>query len=82
MTHMSVAEAETQLRKLVEQAANGEEIVLTEGDRPLAKLVAAGAIEEGQTTRPRAKFGSGRGQVLYMAPDFDAPLEDFKEYME
>jgi hypothetical protein len=25
-------------------------------------------------------WNGGRG--LYMAPDFDAPLEDFKEYME
>ena len=26
--------------------------------------------------------GTLRGTVLYMAPDFDAPLDDFKEYME
>ena len=30
-------------------------------------------------TRPP---GSLRGTVKYMAPDFDAPLEDFREYME
>jgi hypothetical protein len=28
------------------------------------------------------KLGTLKGSVLYMAPDFDAPLEDFKEYME
>jgi uncharacterized protein DUF2281 len=28
------------------------------------------------------KLGTLKGTVLYMAPDFDAPLEDFKEYME
>ena len=27
-------------------------------------------------------FGTLKGTVLYIAPDFDAPLEDFKEYME
>ena len=27
------------------------------------------------------KFGSGKG-LFYMAPDFDEPLDDFKEYME
>jgi hypothetical protein len=26
--------------------------------------------------------GSLRGSVIYMAPDFDEPLEDFREYME
>ncbi len=25
--------------------------------------------------------GSGKGTVLYMADDFDAPLEDFKDYI-
>ncbi|MFN8347646.1 MAG: DUF2281 domain-containing protein [Spirosomataceae bacterium] len=26
-------------------------------------------------------FGAGRGLVTYMADDFDAPLDDLKEYM-
>jgi hypothetical protein len=26
--------------------------------------------------------GTLKGTVKYMAPDFDAPLEDFREYME
>ncbi len=34
------------------------------------------------STKPQrqAKFGSGQGTIT-MAADFDAPLEDFKEYM-
>lgn len=31
--------------------------------------------------QPERVFGSGKGSVLYMAPDFDEPLEDFKDYM-
>ena len=27
------------------------------------------------------KPGTLQGTVLYMAPDFDAPLDDFKDYM-
>lgn len=27
------------------------------------------------------KFGSMKGLVKYIAEDFDAPLEDFKDYM-
>lgn len=27
-------------------------------------------------------FGIAKGAIVYMAPDFDAPLDDFKEYME
>jgi hypothetical protein len=29
---------------------------------------------------PKPKFGSGKGMFI-MAPDFDEPLDDFKEYM-
>jgi uncharacterized protein DUF2281 len=28
------------------------------------------------------RAGTLKGTVKYMAPDFDAPLDDFKEYME
>lgn len=35
--------------------------------------------ESGQPIR-KAQFGSGKG-MFAMHPDFDAPLEDFKEYM-
>ena len=31
--------------------------------------------------RPRPQFGSGKADILYMADDFDAPLEEFREYM-
>jgi hypothetical protein len=31
--------------------------------------------------KPQPVFGSGKGLITYMADDFDAPLEDFKEYM-
>ena len=34
-----------------------------------------------QTIKP-SPLGLFPGVVLYMADDFDAPLEDFKEYME
>jgi hypothetical protein len=30
---------------------------------------------------PRAGPGLCKGMITYMAPDFDAPLEDMKEYM-
>lgn len=67
------------LAVLVEEARrDGEDIVLTADARPVAKLIgldapAAEGIE-------RKGFGSLPG--IWMAPDFDEPLEDFKEYME
>jgi prevent-host-death family protein len=74
---ISVEEAQAKLKQLIDRLAPGEEIVITENQQPVAKLVGAPV----QQRKPRQP-GSLRGTVLYMAPDFDAPLEDFKEYME
>jgi hypothetical protein len=30
--------------------------------------------------KKQPKFGSAKGQI-YISPDFDEPIEDFKEYM-
>ena len=35
-----------------------------------------------ETTPPRPRFGSGKNAIAFIADDFDAPLEDMKEYME
>ncbi|MDQ6761771.1 MAG: DUF2281 domain-containing protein [Bacteroidota bacterium] len=35
-------------------------------------------IEKPKANKP--KFGSGKG-MFFLMPDFDEPLEDFKEYM-
>ena len=39
-------------------------------------------IEQKNTrTKPKRRFGSMKGLVVEIADDFDAPLEDFEEYM-
>lgn len=43
-------------------------------------LVSKAKIEKKEAKRPKPKFGSGKGMFI-MQPDFDEPLEDFKEYM-
>ena len=32
--------------------------------------------------RPRPRRGSGKGDISYLAPDFDAPLADMREYSQ
>lgn len=39
-------------------------------------------LEQQPQTKPTSPFGLFPGIVLYMAEDFNAPLDDFKEYME
>ena len=78
MTTITVEQAQAKLAELIHGLEPGGELVITEKDEPIARLVATGASNKRQPRQP----GTLRGTVLYMAPDFDAPLEDFKEYME
>ena len=57
-------EAETQLARLVEQVLQGEDIVIGQAGKPVARLV-----PYEQTLRPR-KGGQWRGRVQ-IAADFD-----------
>jgi hypothetical protein len=53
---------------------------LTEDVR--VRLIDDLAYEDRGLPPPRPGPGACKGSILYMAPDFDAPLEDMKEYME
>ena len=76
MSTVTIEEAQAKLLDLIHALQSNEEVVITEHDQPVARLVAI------QPTQPVRKLGTLRGTVLYMAPDFDAPLADFKEYMK
>ena len=52
--------------------------MITENDQAVARLVPTPPIPK----KANRQLGTMKGTVLYMAPDFDAPLEDFTEYME
>ena len=67
----NVAEAKAHFSTLVREALRGQEVVIARDNRPLVKLV---PVDPG----PRVP-GSAKGQVR-MAPDFDAPLDDFADY--
>jgi prevent-host-death family protein len=78
-TTITIDEAQAKLKELIHQLAPGEEVVITENQQPVAKLV----HEQPTPTKP-ARPGPGlcKGMITYMAPDFGATLEDMKEYME
>jgi antitoxin (DNA-binding transcriptional repressor) of toxin-antitoxin stability system len=67
---IDVEAAETCLARLVQEALDGEEIVIARGNDRLVRLVPVAAM------RPERSLGWARGQVT-IAPDFDAPLDDF-----
>ena len=74
-TTVTMEEAQARLPELVGQLGPGDELIITQNRQPVAMLVAAP-----MPARPAP--GLGKGSILYMAPDFDEPLEEMKEYME
>jgi len=74
MHAIDLNKAKGRLAELVESALRGEEVVLTKDDQPVVKLVPVAA------PKARPLFGSAKG-LITIADDFDAPLEDFDEYM-
>jgi antitoxin (DNA-binding transcriptional repressor) of toxin-antitoxin stability system len=76
MVTVTIREAQAQLVDLIHRLNVGDEVVVTEDDQPVARLARTDANKQWP-----GKAGSAKGKI-WMAPDFDAPLEDFKEYME
>lgn len=50
-------------------------------DNITAKTARIIVMYEKEATKPRPVYGSGKG-LMRIADDFDAPLEELKEYME
>jgi prevent-host-death family protein len=73
-TTVTLEEAKARLAELIGQLAPGDEIIITQENRPLAKLVPTAE------SRPRPQFGSCKGMLTVVADD-DEHLEHFKEYM-
>ena len=72
---VTIHEAKTHLSRLIRKVLEGEEVIIARGKTPLVKLV---VLEEEPAPR---KLGGAEGMVLYIADDFDEPLEDFEDYM-
>jgi len=78
MTQVSLREAQSKLASLVRAAQHGEEIIISDDEGAIARLVSVDRALGGRHPR---RAGSGKG-VFKISPDFEAPLDDFKEYME
>ena len=73
-TVVNMRDAKNSLSRLVRRAASGEEILIAKHGKPMAML---SKIPAG---RKKIPWGIYKGK-MEMAPDFDAPMEEFKDYM-
>lgn len=75
MKIVTIHEAKTHLSHLIQEALSGEDIVIARGSTSLVKLTPLETAKESRVP------GTLPGLILHMADDFDAPLDDFSEYM-
>jgi len=71
MSQFNLADAKAHFSELVQKAMRGEEVIVAKENRPVVRIVAIKPA--------RRKPGTGKG--IWISPDFDQPLDDFKEYM-
>ena len=77
MATVTIQEAQAKLTDLIHNLSPGEEVVITENNQPVAKLVS-----EQPKRKPglRPPPGLGKGFITIISDD-DEHLKDFAEYM-
>ncbi|MHB1425070.1 MAG: type II toxin-antitoxin system Phd/YefM family antitoxin [Gemmataceae bacterium] len=73
---LPLSAVQPKLSELVASMVPGEEVVLTANGEPVAIV-----IRPPRTSWP-CQLGTANDRSFWMSSDFDAPLEDFQEYME
>jgi prevent-host-death family protein len=74
MQTVTLEEAQSHLAEIIDRLTPGEEVVITRGSKPVAKLSGTPGDE------PRPVPGRGRGMLTILSED-DDHLKDFAEYM-
>jgi antitoxin (DNA-binding transcriptional repressor) of toxin-antitoxin stability system len=75
MTAISIDQASAQLPLLLSKLAPGEEIILTDGEKPIATVK---PVQDGDPL-PNRRRGTAKGVLTIISED-DEHLSDFAEY--
>jgi prevent-host-death family protein len=75
MKTVTVEKVQNALSELLQKVAHGEQFTITQNGEAKALLLPA------VSKRAKVKAGSLKGDI-WISPDFDAPLGDFKDYMK
>ena len=71
---VTIEEAQASLKDLIERTKQGEKVLITRDNQPVAEIISVRA------ERPTPIFGFAKGMLTIVSDD-DDHLEDFKEYM-
>lgn len=73
MHQVTIHEAKTHLSRLIQEALNGETVIIAKGKHPLIKL-------EVLSDSKKRRIGGANNLIIQMADDFSEPLDDFSLY--
>ena len=73
MSQVNIHIAKAHLSELIQRALLGEEVIIARDNKPVVQLVALKAPQK------KRQLGLSKGKIR-IASDFNAPLEDFKDY--
>jgi prevent-host-death family protein len=69
MSTVTIHQAKTNLSRLIQRAAQGEEIIIARGSKPVARLIAVGLVNG------KRQPGALKGKIS-IGPEFFEPLPD------
>ena len=75
---VNLYQAKTHLSRLVDEAAQGQEIVIAKNDRPLARLVALGKTGRAK----KRKLGASNHRFVEVAPRSRADVKIAKDFAD
>lgn len=85
MTTITLKQTQIPLAEFIHSLMPGEEVEITENDHIIARLV-RNPLPSTEQAEPQSqwpcKAGTAKNNIHWKALDFDAPLEEFKEYRE
>ncbi|MBF0564512.1 MAG: type II toxin-antitoxin system prevent-host-death family antitoxin [Nitrospirae bacterium] len=72
MKRITLDEAKANLQAIIQDVIDGNDVIITKDNKSLVKIV--------PMKKKTPTFGSARG-LLNLSDDFDAPIEDLKNYI-
>ena len=80
---VDISEFTGSIKELIASLKRDEEIVITADNQPVARLTSLVDPQNGHAhaVPKRRRAGTAKGS-FWMSPDFNEPLDEFKEYME
>jgi prevent-host-death family protein len=71
--NVTIHEAKTHLSRLIQEALHGEEVVISNGKRPVVKIVPI------ELACPERRLDGASGVIEFMADDFNDEIDDFED---